>query len=130
MDSQKSGVWFITLLFVFSGLSGIVYEVIWVRFFGLVFGNTVFASSTVLSVFMAGLALGSWLFGRYIDRRKNPLVVYVFLEAGIGIFGMLVPLFIHAASPLYTVIYRQFHPSFYQISLIRLIVSFLILIVP
>ena len=43
---------------------------------------------------------------------------------------MLVPLCIHGASPLYAFIYRHFHPSFYQISLIRLFVSFLILIVP
>jgi len=41
-----------------------------------------------------------------------------------------VPLCIHAAEPLYTFIFRQFHPSFYQLSLVRLIVSFLILIVP
>jgi spermidine synthase len=130
LRSRKSGLWFITLLFIFSGISGIIYEIIWVRFFGLVFGNTVFASSAVLSVFMTGLALGSWLFGKYVDRRNNPLTTYLLLELGIGIFGMLVPLCIHVATPLYALIYRQFHPSFYQISLIRVFVSFLILIVP
>jgi spermidine synthase len=126
----KKGSWFITALFVLSGISGIVYEIIWVRSFGLVFGNTIFASSTVLSVFMTGLALGSWLLGKRVDRRKNALAIYAFLELGIGICGMLVPLCIHGASPLYAIIYRHFHPSFYQISLIRLFVSFLILIVP
>jgi Spermidine synthase len=128
--STKNGGWFITSLFILSGISGIVYEIIWVRSFGLVFGNTIFASSTVLSVFMTGLALGSWLLGKHIDRRKNALAIYAFLELGIGICGMLVPLCIHSASPLYSFIYRHFHPSFYQISLIRLFVSFLILIVP
>jgi spermidine synthase len=130
LNNKINGVRFITVLFIVSGLSGIVYEVIWVRFFGLVFGNTVFASSTVLSVFMTGLALGSWLFGRYIGRQKNALKVYIYLEIGIGIFGMLVPLLIKCSTPLYAFIYGQFHPSFYQISLIRLIVSFFILIVP
>jgi len=126
----KKGGWFITALFVLSGISGIVYEIIWVRSFGLVFGNTIFASSTVLSVFMTGLALGSWLLGKHIDRRKNALAIYAFLELGIGICGMLVPLCIQGAFPLYAFIYRVFHPSFYQISLIRLFVSFFILIVP
>jgi spermidine synthase len=126
----KNGGRFITALFVVSGISGIVYEIIWVRYFGLVFGNTVFASSTVLSVFMTGLALGSWLLGKRVDRRGNALAIYAFLELGIGICGMLVPLCIHGAFPLYAFIYRHFHPSFYQISLIRLFVSFLILIVP
>ena len=130
MYPTKNGVRFITTLFVFSGISGIVYEIIWVRSFGLVFGNTIFASSTVLSVFMTGLALGSWLLGKHVDRRNNALALYAFLELGIGISGMLVPLCIHGASPLYAFIYRHFHPSFYQISLIRLFVSFLILIVP
>jgi spermidine synthase len=126
----KKGSWFITALFILSGISGIVYEIIWVRSFGLVFGNTIFASSTVLSVFMTGLALGSWLLGKRIDRLKNALTIYAFLELGIGMCGMLVPLCIHGVSPLYAIIYRHFHPSFYQISLIRLFVSFLILIVP
>ncbi len=130
MNPKKTGVRFITILFVFSGISGIVYEVIWVRFFGLVFGNTVFASSTVLSVFMTGLALGSWLFGKYVDRQKNALKTYVYLEIGIGIFGLVVPLCINGVVPLYAFIFRQFHPSFYQISLIRLLVSFFILIIP
>jgi spermidine synthase len=130
LKTPKIGVRFITVLFIISGLSGIIYEVIWVRSFGLVFGNTVFASSTVLSVFMTGLALGSWLFGKQVDRRNNALAIYVFLELGIGVFGMLVPLFIQGALPLYSFIFRHVHPSFYQISCIRLCVSFLILIVP
>jgi spermidine synthase len=130
LNSKRNGVLFITLLFVLSGISGIIYEVVWVRFFGLVFGNTVFASSTVLSVFMTGLALGSWLFGKLVDRQKYALKLYVYLELGIGIFGMLVPLCIHGATPLYTFIFRHFNPSFYQISLVRLLVSFLILLVP
>jgi spermidine synthase len=126
----KKGGWFITGLFILSGISGIVYEIIWVRFFGLVFGNTVFASSTVLSVFMTGLASGSWLFGKYVDRQKNVLKTYVYLEAGIGILGLLVPLCINGVTPLYAFIFRQINPSFYQISLIRLLVSFFILIIP
>lgn len=130
MYPTKNGVRFITALFVLSGISGIVYEIIWVRSFGLVFGNTIFASTTVLSVFMTGLALGSWLMGKQIDRRKNALEIYAFLELGIGLSGLLVPLCINGASPLYAFVYQHFHPSFYQISLIRLFVSFLILIVP
>jgi spermidine synthase len=130
MNLQKAGARFITIIFVFSGLSGIVYEIIWARFFGLVFGNTVFASSTVLSVFMTGLALGSWLLGKFVDRQKDALKIYVYLETGIGLSGLLVPLCIHASTPLYAFVFRHFDPSFYQLSLIRLAVSFLILIVP
>ena len=70
--------------FFLSGATGLVYEVIWVRLTGLVFGNTSLAISTVLGAFMAGLALGSWKLGRKADRAQNPLRVYGLLELGIG----------------------------------------------
>ena len=47
------------VLFCLSGASALVYEVLWIRLLGLVFGDTVFAVSTVLAAFMAGLALSS-----------------------------------------------------------------------
>ena len=38
--------------------------------FSLVLGTTVYAVATVLGVYMGGLALGSWIFGRIVDRPK------------------------------------------------------------
>ena len=61
----KPIVW---LIFIFSGASGLIYQVIWMRQLTLIFGSTVFATSTVLTAFMAGLALGSYYFGRKIDE--------------------------------------------------------------
>ena len=70
--------------FFLSGATGLVYEVLWIRMLGLVFGHTVFAVTTVLTAFMAGLGLGSWAFGRLADRRARPLRLYGFLELGVG----------------------------------------------
>ena len=58
-------------LFLVSGATGLIYEVTWMRLCGAVFGNTVFAASTVLTAFMLGLALGSWFFGRRADRAQR-----------------------------------------------------------
>ncbi|HEC03045.1 MAG TPA: hypothetical protein ENI81_05855, partial [Phycisphaerales bacterium] len=63
-------------LFLTSGAAGLIYEVTWTRAFGAVFGNTIFAVSTVLTAFMLGLALGSWLLGRVADRSSRPLLLY------------------------------------------------------
>ena len=63
----KPTVW---LIFILSGASALIYEVIWMRQLTLVFGSTVFATSTVLTAFMAGLALGSYYFGRKIDESR------------------------------------------------------------
>ncbi|MBI4885661.1 MAG: tetratricopeptide repeat protein [Acidobacteria bacterium] len=57
------------LLFVCSGLSGLIYQVVWVRAFGNVFGNTIYSASLVVAVFMLGLGAGSFAAGAWADRR-------------------------------------------------------------
>src|SRR6188472_1683393 len=94
-------------IFFLSGATGLVYEVIWVRLTGLVFGNTSHAISVVLGAFMAGLAVGSWWLGRKADRVASPLRFYGLLEIGIGVSASLVPF---AFRSLDTV-YRALAPS-------------------
>ncbi|MBN2271990.1 MAG: fused MFS/spermidine synthase [Sedimentisphaerales bacterium] len=120
----------VTLLFLISGASGLVYEVTWTRAFGVVFGNTVFAVSTVLTVFMLGLAVGSWLFGRIADGSGNPLRLYGVIELLVGLYAFAFPAILRQTDVLYTWIYRAFGSSFYQLSLIRFIVSIVILAGP
>src|SRR5438093_4662614 len=85
------------LLFFCSGLSGLIYQVVWVREFGNVFGNTVYSASLVVAVFMAGLGIGGCVAGRWADRRyaarpESLLATYGYLELGIGVLGFLVSL--------------------------------------
>ncbi|MGQ9629366.1 MAG: fused MFS/spermidine synthase [bacterium] len=120
----------VLILFFLSGISGLVYEVVWTRMLVSVFGATVFAVSTVLASFMAGLALGSYYFGRLIDRRRNPLRIYAYLEGGIGIYALLFPLLLSGLNNIYVAIYRQYHTAFYAFSLIRFALSFIVLLVP
>ncbi len=76
------------VLFFLSGLTSLIYEVIWVRQFGLVFGVTTYAVSTVLAAFFTGLALGSYGAGRIIDRGKlQPLLAYGLMEGAIGVYA-------------------------------------------
>src|SRR5215813_234206 len=89
-------VWVILLCFFASGMSGLVYQVVWVRELVLVFGATTFAVSTVLTAFMGGLALGSYYFGKRSAHVHRPLRLYGLLEIGIGIYGLAVP-FVFAA---------------------------------
>ena len=57
------------LLFFCSGVSGLIYQVVWVRVFGNVFGNTIYSASVVVAVFMVGLGIGGWVVGAWADRR-------------------------------------------------------------
>src|SRR3712207_5598926 len=76
------------LLFVASGMRGLVFEVIWVRYLTLVVGHTTFAASLVVSAFLAGLVLGSLALGRLADRLSRPLLAYGLLEAATGVLAL------------------------------------------
>jgi spermidine synthase len=118
------------LCFFFSGATGLIYEVLWTRLLGLVFGHTVFAITTVLSAFMAGLGLGSYLFGGIADRHAHPLRLYGLLEAGIGGYALLTPVLLSKAEAIYIPLYRSLELSFFAFSLAQFLLIFLILLVP
>lgn len=120
----------IHVLFFLSGACGLVYEVVWMRMLTLVFGATAFATSTILASFFAGLALGSFAFGRLIDRGRNPLLVYALLEAGIAVFAFLMPVIFAGLGEVYVAISHRFGVDYYQLSLLRFVLSFLVLVVP
>jgi spermidine synthase len=87
----------IRLFFFASGLSALVYQVVWTRAAGLALGNTPAAVGTVVAVFMAGLAIGSAWAGRSAHRFRA-LRLYGILEIAIGLFGLAVPWLFRAAS--------------------------------
>ncbi len=117
-------------LFFISGATGLIYEVVWTRQLTLVLGNTHYSVATVLTTFMAGLALGSFLGGRWIDRQRNPLLVYAILEAAIGLYCLAVPFLIDLALPIFKWIYSSFQDSYLQASVLRFLVCAFILILP
>jgi spermidine synthase len=120
----------IYVILLFSGISALIYQVIWIRKFGLVFGQHVFSMSTVLTAFMAGLALGSLLFGKIADRRKNPLSLFLWLEIGIGLFAIFFPFLFDGLTLLYTQIAKSLYINTYYVQLIRFFLSFLFLLIP
>lgn len=88
-------VWFF-LFFSISGFCSILYEIVWLRLAMAQFGVTSALASIVLSMFMAGLGLGSWLSGRLIRRYgKNSKVpalrLYALTEFFIGVSALVVP---------------------------------------
>ena len=84
-----------------SGLCSLVYQTVWLREFRLIFGGAAPAAAAVLAVFMAGLGLGGWWFGRLIERVVFPFRFYVKLEIAIAVTAMSSPYLLHAARTLY-----------------------------
>ena len=89
-------------LLLASGAAGLVYEVLWMKQLGLLFGNTSYAAATTLSAFFLGLAAGGWLWGRRAARMRNPLRGYAWLEVAVavtaGLYFGLLPVY-HAVYP-------------------------------
>ena len=115
-----------------SGTTALIYELIWARKFGLIFGVDAYGIATVLSVFFIGLALGSWLFGKNVDRLKiSPVKLYGLLEIGIAAYAALTPVtfkFLNSAqSSLFDTLGN---PELFSFSLIVFLLSTLALIVP
>ena len=120
----------ILLCFFLSGASGLIYQVVWVRELVLVFGATTFAVSTVLTAFMGGLALGSFWFGRRARKLTHPLRLYGFLEIGIGVYGLAVPLIFATLTSVYHSFWQWLHLSFLALSVVRFLFASAVLILP
>ena len=91
----------VTPLVLSSGACALVYEVTWLREFRLLFGASTLASATVLALFIAGVGLGSRLLGARVDRHRDPLAFYLWLEVGIALCAALTPFWLSLARFIY-----------------------------
>jgi len=96
-EIPKSNLGWYFGFFVVSGFCGLVYEVVWLRLAMASFGVTAALASIVLSMFMAGLGLGSWGAGtltrRVLDTDgPRALRFYSVAELLVGISSLVVPL--------------------------------------
>jgi spermidine synthase len=117
-------------VFFLSGLCGLIYEVVWTRMLVLVFGSTTYAISTVLAVFMLGLALGSHIFGKLGGRFKNPQKVYGLLEAGIGAYALIFMPLLQLVQSLHSAAFPFIFENVVLLNIFRIALSFVAIIIP
>ncbi|MHC4343728.1 MAG: fused MFS/spermidine synthase [Planctomycetota bacterium] len=123
----------VLVCFFLSGMTGLIYEILWTRMIVTVIGSAPFAVSIVLTVFMGGLGLGSYLAGRTIDRVESParlVKIYGLLELAIGAYALLVPLLLIAFKPLYAIIYNRLYGEFMLYNILTFIGCCAILLLP
>lgn len=128
--SRQAGINCLMLIYFASGACSLIDEVVWVRLLKLTLGNTVYASSIVVSTFMGGLALGALIMGRYSDRVVRRLRLYALLETIISISVLFLPWGLRIADKFYVWFYRVYDPTYRELLIVQVIISGLILIVP
>lgn len=120
------------LLFIYfaSGTCSLIDETVWVRLLKLVLGNTVYASSVVVSVFLGGLAIGAFIMARFAGKTTKPLQLYALLELAIAISALAVPLLLRFGDGLYRSLYSNGQNSTAILVVSQVVISSLILLVP
>ena len=118
------------LIFALSGMAALIYEIIWIRPLSLVFGSTVYAVSTIISSFILGLAIGSWLAGKYSDRMKNPLKYFAIFQIGIGTYGILLLPIFGLLPGAYIEVYNLTFPNLYLFQFTQILMAMAIITIP
>lgn len=91
MNPSRRQLWATALLFVLSGLTGLVYETVWFKRLGHAWGSSSFAMASVVATFLCGLGIGAFFAGRIADRSKRPLALYGWCELAIAGLALAVP---------------------------------------
>ena len=123
----------VLICFFLSGLTSLIYQVLWTKMIVKIIGSAPFAVAIILTIFMAGLGLGSFLAARVIDRVKAPaklVRIYGLLELFTGVYALIIPLLLKIFHPLYAVLYNRFFSHFLFYNFITFIGCFIILCIP
>ncbi|GJL77194.1 MAG: hypothetical protein NPINA01_01830 [Nitrospinaceae bacterium] len=143
----------IYFLFFGSGITALIYEIVWTRMLTLVFGHTVFSVSVVLAAFMAGLGFGSYLFGTAIDHLTRPvgpgneiekkpqeqglqgpdhtpLLVYGWIEIGLFVICGLLSLLLANFSSFYAWIHVWLPDSIIVQNAVKAVLAFVLIFIP
>ena len=72
-----------------TGMSSFIYEIVWIRMISLLLGASVYSFEIMLAVFIGGLAAGSFLVRRRIDRIAEPLVFLAKVQLAMGALALL-----------------------------------------
>ncbi len=118
------------LLFFLSGASALVYQVLWLRLMGLVFGITIHAATTVLASFMSGLALGSIAAGRLAPRLRRPLLWFAGAEILIAIAALATQPALRQVTDLYVSLHPWLTGSPGAITATRFVAAWGVLLLP
>ncbi|HJZ10959.1 MAG TPA: fused MFS/spermidine synthase, partial [Acidobacteriota bacterium] len=113
-----------------SGLTSLVYEIVWTRILSTIIGNSSLAVALVVCIFMAGLAIGSFFSARWSRHNRNPLYSYAILELLIGAYSLATPYIAPWVENIYAAGYASVATNFFLSVLLKSFLTTLFLLLP
>ena len=132
-NSTQRVLFLVLVCFFLSGLSSLIYQVLWTKMIVKIIGSAPFAVAIVLTIFMGGLGLGSFFAARIIDRIKAPAMlvrIYGLLELAVGAYALAILPLLKIFRPFYAVLYNQLHSHFLLYNFLTFIGCSIILCLP
>lgn len=80
-------------LFFLAGFCTLAFEILWTRAFIVSYKSTVYLFTNLLAVFLLGMAIGSHIFSRSLDKSRDPLALFGLAQVGIGVLGFISVIF-------------------------------------
>lgn len=122
--------WSVLAILALSGFAAMAYQIAWTRLLSMVIGNSVYAFSAILTTFLAGIAMGSLLFVRQIDRVKDKPFLLGVVQGIIFLTVILSMPMMDSLPALFITLFRGLSGSFLGLVLIDFIVASSAILIP
>ena len=116
--------------FFFSGATSLALEVAWSKELSYLMGVDIYATTTVVTAFMAGLGLGAILIARYYKWYRASIKTYGFLQLVIGTCGLVSIPLLRSTMPMFSFLYDRLNYDSQLFLLIRFLFVFGLMLVP
>jgi predicted membrane-bound spermidine synthase len=120
----------VSLVFFASGAAGLVFEIVWFYRCALIFGESAWSTSIVLSSFMCGLGVGNAVAARLRGTSRRLLYLYAGLEVLVAVSGVAVTYGLAHLTNVLPPLTRSFADSLALVNVVRLTTAFSVLLVP
>ena len=102
-DIKKIHSLLLLILFFLSGVSSLIFQVVWTRMLTIFIGNTLQAVGIILGAGLIGFAVGSYFWGKYVDEYPTKLIrLFALLEIGLSLYAFIFPVLLSLIGSLYT----------------------------
>lgn len=130
MSEKRLSRWLFYLIVFLSGMTTLIYEIVFARKVSMIFGSTIYSMSTVISAFLIGFSVGALVYNRRFKGAANPFKVLFVCQVVVVASSVL---FLYSQDILYRLfflLFEVFGSSFHLFVIAKSLVLGLLLMIP